>query len=123
MWMPRSRRMAIRDPRPHENTLVCARAIMPAYPSLDKLEDTPLVDALMRTQTVSLLDLPELYVYVAHGANTWDEGHMENMWRLAAERFALQAYDDALMRLSRSYPIKEYTQALESAARAAGASA
>jgi len=108
MWMPGKFRLAILGRRAHENTFLCEKAVLPAYPGLARGEDTPAVEALLRWQTVVHLDQPELYLYIVHGANSWDDGHMEALWSNASHRFTMHAYDSALAQLSRCYPINDY---------------
>jgi hypothetical protein len=114
LWMPRARRMSVLQFRSHENTLLCERAAMPRYPELPRAEDTPLVKELIATKVVSYLDLPELYLYVAHGANTFDETHMRSI--LAHASFVFPDYTNALAQLSRCFPLREYQAAIASLA-------
>jgi hypothetical protein len=107
MWMPSWHGLSITRRRAHENTLLCRKSVLPPYPSLAKLEDTPVLKALTGTQTVAYLDQPELYIYVVHGANTWDEDHMRGIWRNSSHHFWGESYSAAMTQLARSYPLGE----------------
>lgn len=109
LWFPSLGRIGIARRRSHENTLLAARALMPPYPDLPRLEDTPVVGRLMNRHRVALLELPELYIYVAHGANTWDAAHMEEMWQSATGRADLAAESPLYRLLEHSFPLAEYT--------------
>ena len=117
MWMPWQSRVSILQYRGHENTLLCERAAMPRYLELPKKEDTPLVRELIESSAVSYLDLPELYLYVAHGANTCDDQHMQMVWK--ASSYVFPDYTNVLGQLSRCFPIREYQKVLAVPAGAA----
>ncbi len=107
-WMPKQGVMAILTRRTHENTLLCEKAAMLPYPALPRGEDTPLVQELISRHPAVYLDLPELYVYVAHGANTWDSEHMAKVWSRADIPFVGPRYRKAISELSRCVPIADY---------------
>ena len=75
-------------------------------------EDIPVTNALRRSQRVVHIDHPELYVYIAHSANTWDAEHMEGIWRKASRQFEKEAYAAALAQFSRCYPIDDCLRVL-----------
>jgi glycosyltransferase involved in cell wall biosynthesis len=65
-----------------EPSIFCRRDIVTAerrYPSLSKSEDSAFVDALPRA-LVHSVHLPQLYVYIYHGNNTWDQKHFNKMF-------------------------------------------
>jgi len=105
MWVPSANGLSIARERAHENTLLCEKAVIPAYPGIAKLEDTPVVRALTASFNTVYVDQPELYLYVAHGTNTWDRRHMGVIWESSSRRFVGKAYVNALSELSRCYPI------------------
>ncbi len=70
-----TRRAYVSGQRPWEGSLVARREAVPPYPALKRLEDTPVVDAMFMQNLLVCLDVPELYVYTYHGANTWDRQH------------------------------------------------
>ena len=108
LWAPLRGRVAVMGVRPYENTVLAARAIMPRYPHLPRAEDTPVSEALFDRYPPVLVNLPELYIYVVHGRNTWDESHMNNVWQLATNREEGSATEATLAALGQAYPIAEY---------------
>lgn len=71
------RRAYVSGQRPWEGSLLAWREDVPPYPALKRLEDTPVVESMFMQNMLVCLDVPELYVYIYHGANTWDDAH----WR------------------------------------------
>lgn len=63
--------------RTWECTLVAQRDAMPAFPDLQRGEDTPVVAALRDRRMLLGLEFPELYIYTFHGRNTWEFRHWE----------------------------------------------
>jgi glycosyltransferase involved in cell wall biosynthesis len=64
----------------HPGTLMARRGVPMQYPTQGGMahlgEDTELARALIARGRVGYLaGLPHLYVYVSHGANSWDDGH------------------------------------------------
>ncbi len=111
MWTVEPSRVAILQ-RANENTLIMARDPAFRYPALPRGEDKIAVQQLLGRQKVVLLDLPDLYLYVRHGRNTWDNQHTDRLWHFAAAKKEGAAAAEALRRLARAYPIAEYTAAL-----------
>lgn len=70
--------------RTWENSLLARRDAMPKYPELPKMEDTPVIQAMLAGNLLVGLDRPDLYVYVYHGKNTWERAH----WEAAIAAFA-----------------------------------
>ncbi len=99
IWWPAERRLAVSVSRVWESALVCARNILPSYPEQVQGEDTPVVEHIFRTGRVALLDMPFLYTYVFHGANTFAANHWEEHWRAAAMRFEGEHYNVTLHQL------------------------
>ena len=116
MWMPLQARLSILRERVHENTILCSRRRMLRYPSLAKGEDAPVAQGLRRRYPVVYVDQPELYLYVAHGKNTWEPEHMETMWRSSTDRFEGTDYNELLRRLISAYPIEPYRSYFASSA-------
>lgn len=63
--------------RTWEGSLVAERSAVPPYPDLRQGSDMPVVTRLRTESKLVALDRPELYVYVYHGANTWNWAHWE----------------------------------------------
>lgn len=112
IWFPKRSRIGISESRAQEGTLMCEKAVMPPYPALRRGEDSPVMEAILDGQPFVALDLPELYVYVVHGTNTWDDGHMERFWRQCSQRFEGEAYRALLRQISGVYPVREYHEAI-----------
>jgi glycosyltransferase involved in cell wall biosynthesis len=68
--------------RTWEASLVARRKDLPNYDgSLSRFEDTPVVMELVERDQMTLLKRPDLYVYVYHGTNTWQEDHFNRIIR------------------------------------------
>jgi len=116
MWWPDTGRLATSLRRTWEGSLLCEKAAMPRYPALRRSEDTALVDALMRSANVVLLDEPRLYVYVAHGRNTFEAGHFEAHWQHADERFEGERFRALWAELAERMPLDAYARGRAAAA-------
>jgi hypothetical protein len=121
MWMPASRRICVRRRAPFCNTLFAFRDVGLRYPPLRRQSDAPAVYALLAERRSVLLELPELYLYVAHGRNLWDDANMEKNWDSATDRSEGVAAEAVLASLSRVFPVADYQAAL--AGRDAGPAA
>lgn len=110
MWMPQQRRLCVigRNPRPQENTLLTPRGAAPRYPDLAKGEDTPAVYALLGRERAVMLAAPQLYLYIAHGRNTWYGPQMEELWRQSLDRSEGAAADARLAAFAGAFPVREY---------------
>ncbi|MFH1152863.1 MAG: glycosyltransferase [Pseudomonadota bacterium] len=93
IWWPETRRFAISCRRIWEGSFVCARHLLPRYPAQARGEDTPVAAQVAGTCRIALLDLPDLYTYVFHGANTFDSAHWESHWLAATESLEGDACD------------------------------
>ena len=82
-------------------------------------EDNKAIDALAAKNRVVLLDVPELYIYGVHGANTWPADHMDTFWETATERFEGADTAAVLSRLTTAYPIADYEAARNAKAASA----
>lgn len=77
-----TRQSYLSNERPWESTLVARRAELPHYDgSLSRFEDTPVVTELAERGGLVHLKRPDLYVYVYHGTNTWEEDHFDRLFR------------------------------------------
>ncbi|MBF0296464.1 MAG: glycosyltransferase family 2 protein [Magnetococcales bacterium] len=108
IWWPRDERLAISCQRLWEGSLLCEKAFLPPYPELRKGEDTPVVESLWQTRRVVLLDMPHLYLYIVHGANTFGTGHFERHWLEGRQRFTGEAFHEAMRALDGRLPWREY---------------
>lgn len=63
--------------RTWEGSLVACRESMPLYGDLERGEDLQVVETMLAKAQLAELERPNLYVYVYHGANTWNRTHWE----------------------------------------------
>ena len=105
-------RLAVSNRRHWEGSLMCDRSVMPAYPHISQGEDTVLVEKLLSTVRVARADLPRLYIYIVHGANTFSPQHFQAIWE--ASEFRLDGDDAriALSEIARRVPINGWLRAL-----------
>ncbi len=103
-WWPKHQRLALSRRRHWEGSLMALKSIMPRYPSNRKGEDTPVIEQLVRRTRVVTLDLPQLYVYIVHGQNTWDPYHFDQHWAAATAKYTGTRYIATLEQLSRRMP-------------------
>ena len=60
---------------------------LPRFAPLAHAEDTPVVQRLLASARVANIDIPRLYTYVLHGANTTPRAQFEYRWSTATDRF------------------------------------
>ena len=102
-WMPDENKLSVTERRIIENTIVCKKSLLPAYPTLSKGEDTPVCETLVKNNDTVLCDKPELYIYVAHGTNTWNSEHLNKVWKGCALQYTGDAYNRKLKELEGIY--------------------
>ncbi|WP_042690433.1 glycosyltransferase [Azospirillum sp. B506] len=107
IWWPGLQKLAVSRERYWEGSLLCEKAAMPRYPHLRRGEDTPLVERLRQTMRVVCLDMPRLYTYVVHGANTFATDHFDEHWQTAACRFTGDRYEALLREMAKRLPIDD----------------
>jgi len=62
-----------------EGSILASRAVIPAYPALRCGEDSARAQQVLNSSArVCFVDDPDLYVYIAHGGNTYGEEHFSN---------------------------------------------
>lgn len=99
IWWPDKRRFALSCRRIWEGSFVCLKSFLPRYPDLSRGEDSPVAEHIVRCGRVALLDLPQLYTYIFHGANTFDSKHWEAHWTAATESYENDMYDSKITEL------------------------
>lgn len=99
VWWPASRRLAASSRRLWEGSFVCAKAKLPPYPAQAQGEDTPAIQQVVTDGRVALLNVPQLYIYVFHGENTFAAEHWEKHWQAATERYEGDMYDVVLRQM------------------------
>ncbi len=112
IWHPLKGRFVTSRRRPWEGSLLAERSVMPSYAVDNRGEDTPVVSALQNTARIVYLDTPELYVYIRHTNNTWDETHFEKIERTATASSSGMDYGAVLTAFRGAYPIDEYLDAI-----------
>lgn len=121
MWWVSSRRLAISRNRIWEGSMLCRKEklFLPTthekelpYPAQRSGEDTAVVNQILQNCQIAMLDLPQLYVYVIHHHNTFNETHFEQHWKHASARYERANYEEMVEKLAHSLPIVEYQRAL-----------
>ncbi|WP_170265534.1 glycosyltransferase [Thiohalocapsa marina] len=113
VWWPAQQRLAVSPSRPWEGSLLCAKAALPTYADLARGEDTPVIDTLLQSQRVALLDQARLYLYVRHERNAFGAAHSEQIWEAASLQVPPDRYDTVLDELGKRVDIANYLQALD----------
>jgi glycosyltransferase involved in cell wall biosynthesis len=111
LWWPERGLLGVSGRRIWEGSMLARRDLLPPYRSQNLSEDSVLVRELSEAHPLVEADAPEVYCYVIHGGNSWDEAHFEETFRRASRRFDGDAYDIQLSLLARVLPIREYEQA------------
>ncbi|GAA3776665.1 hypothetical protein GCM10023083_11720 [Streptomyces phyllanthi] len=106
LWWPARHKLAISCARLWEGSMVCAKDRVSRYPAQRRGEDTPVAEELVRTCRVVSVDAPDLYTYVCHGGNTFDESHFAEHFEVATEIWAEPgAYTERLLAMATRLPI------------------
>lgn len=113
IWWPLQERLAVSTPRLWEGSLLCAKARLTPYPeTLRRGEDTPVIERLIASSRVVLLDQPRLYLYVVHQDNTFDPAHFEQHWEAASLRFESEDYARVGQELRKRLDLDGYLEAI-----------
>ena len=112
IWHPIKGRAVVSSRRPWEGSLLANRSLMSSYAAENRGEDTPVISALQNSARMAYLDAPELYVYVRHPHNTWDEDHFETIERTATSTSATMDYSAVLAAFRGAFPIDAYLDAI-----------
>jgi hypothetical protein len=109
IWWPLSQRLALSCYRDWEGSLLCQRSCLPLYPAqLRTGEDTGLMLELSRRVRLVRIDMPRLYLYVVHGANTFQAAHFEAHWQRATARWHGLELERLMAELQRRLPMDAY---------------
>ncbi|MFE4924245.1 glycosyltransferase [Streptomyces sp. NPDC056661] len=107
LWWPARRKLAVSCARVWEGSMVCAKDRLPRYPAQRRGEDTPVAEGVVRNCRVVSMDAPELYTYVCHGNNTFNESHFAEHFAVATEIWAEPgAYAERLLAMATRLPIE-----------------
>ena len=92
--------------------MLARREVLPAYPAAPRGEDLEVVRMLRRQRSLRLLDRPDLYCYIFHGANTWPEKHFQMLLSRAEQVLTGDLYERKFAEMSRDMPLPAYAAAL-----------
>jgi len=67
-----------------EGSILARRWQIPVYPGIPRGEDA----SIIKNMKLVVMDDPHLYIYVVHGANTWDQPHFESMFQMTSRRLS-----------------------------------
>lgn len=71
-----------------EGSILCRKDLMleKLYPALHKGEDSSVVEHLYQNEKLYIVDdMPELYIYISHGNNTWEQRHFDQIFQFSTE--------------------------------------
>lgn len=71
-----------------EGSIMCKKEIIQQrlYAKIPKGEDTEVVDYLSNNDLLTVIhDMPELYIYIYHGTNTWEQAHFEKIFNASMQ--------------------------------------
>lgn len=71
-----------------EGSILCRKDLMQekVYPPLHKGEDSSVIEHLYLNDKLHIVDdMPELYIYISHGNNTWEQGHFDQIFQFSTE--------------------------------------
>ncbi|MFM7314364.1 MAG: glycosyltransferase [Cyanobium sp.] len=105
IWWPRPQRLAVSCYRDWEGSLLCERSLMPRYPECPRGEDSHVLEHLRQTVRLVRIDLPRLYLYICHGANTFETDHFEHHWQQASVRWCSGGCVRLELELDRRLPL------------------
>jgi len=105
LWSPRQQLLRLSATRVWEGSMCALRAVLPRYPDAARGEDTPLVEAMLATHTLALMDDPLSYCYCIHGQNISGSSHFELVFKGASLKLD---YDRALPALSAFFAFAEH---------------
>lgn len=103
LWCPEKVFLGVSPHFMAENTIVCKKSLLPAYPEVRKGEDTPVCHKLVQDEKVLLCDRPDAYIYVFQGRNTWEVTHFKKLMQQCSPQYRDDAYERKLQLLSQAY--------------------
>ncbi|MBL1098006.1 glycosyltransferase [Streptomyces coffeae] len=105
LWWPARRTLGISGARVWEGSMVCAKEGLPRYPALRRGEDSPVAAQVVGAGRVVSVDVPALYTYVCHGANTFDESHFASIFEAATQVWTGGGYGDLVREMAVRLPL------------------
>ena len=108
LWRPADRKLGISAARLWEGSMLAHKALVPDYPSIPRGEDTEMVAVLRERECLLSLDAPDLYVYIRHGNNTFDQQHFFQIFHSSRRRWINTEYGEKLSQFSERIPVQNY---------------
>lgn len=78
----------ISNQRLWEGSILCRKDSMveKPYPALHKGEDSTVIEYLHQNNKLHIVDnMPELYIYISHENNTWEQSHFNQIFQFSTE--------------------------------------
>lgn len=113
IWWVDRQRIAVSRTRIWEGSMLCRKDKVPLYQSQRQGEDTLVTTQILEDCRVVLLNQPQLYLYVVHQKNTWNEDHFEPHWQEASVQFSKRKYKQLITTLDKSIPVMKYLQTVK----------
>jgi len=79
-----NKRAYVSNRRLWEGSIMGKKSLMQqrAYENVSRGEDTAVIDYMAASGCLHFMDdVPEIYIYVYHGGNTWDQAHWHHIFR------------------------------------------
>lgn len=108
IWWVDRQRIATSPTRIWEGSMLCRKDKVPLYEFQRQREDTLVTSQIVENFRVALMDQPQLYVYIVHRQNTFDEEHFKPHWEYANVRFSKRKYKNLITTLDKVMPVTEY---------------
>ena len=105
LWSPQHIFLGVSHHFMAENTMLCKKSLLPAYPDIRKGEDTPVCEQLVQKHKVLLCDCPQAYIYSFQGESTWGEEHFHQLAEQCSQQYKGDAYTRKLTELSQNYGV------------------
>lgn len=108
LWWPADRKLAISAARVWEGSMLAHKVRVPDYPPIPRGEDTEMVAVLQERECLLSLDAPELYIYIHHGNNTFDQQHFFRIFHFSRRRWINTEYGEKLSQFAERIPVQNY---------------
>ncbi|OEO28094.1 hypothetical protein VW23_000420 [Devosia insulae DS-56] len=105
IWSPGQKILTLSGTRVWEGSMLAFKRALPRYPDAARAEDTALVEAMLATHSIALMDDPLSYCYCIHGQNTYDEPHFRAILNNASLKLS---YGRALAAFSKFFAFDEH---------------
>jgi hypothetical protein len=113
IWWPARRRLVVSGSRTWEGSMLVRRDVLPANPAQGVAEDNTTIARLCSMYATLLIDRPDMYCYIVHGDNNYEDGHFETMMDWASQVIPGDRYEDERVSdLTASFPLVDYAASL-----------